>query len=229
MTPSAVSVGSVLVGIVAAGVAAGPGIRTALSHRGSDNGLAFGLLAGGVVIWTLTGVGQLLAHEPLIQTYFLLLSLIGASVTSLGWFLFASTARSTPTQLSQRLIYLGVALAVGLNVGLIVTIPIHELYWRGLADAASMGEPSLRAVAPGYWIHTLLIAGLCLAGSWLFANAMGTHQDRIHGVAYASCGIAVTVSILMGNVTTPGSGMLAPILAAGLVCIGIRQATPYGG
>lgn len=69
-----------------------------------------------------------------------------------------------------------------------------------------------------------------LAGSWLFANATGTRQDRIHGVAYASCGIAVTVSILMCNVTTPGSGMLAPILAAGLVYIGIRQATPsYGG
>ena len=223
MEPSAVSVFGVIVGVAAAGIAAGPGIRTAITHRRSDNGIAFGILAVGVVIWAVAGVCQLVAQEAIVRTYFLVLSLIGASATALGWFLFASTARSTPERLSRRSIYAGVTLVVGLNIGLIVTIPIHDLYWSGVTGASM--EATRSVVETGYWVHTLLVAGLCLTGSWLFAKVQGNRQDRIHGLAYAICGITVTVTILMSNSTTPGSGMLSPILAAGLVCLGIVQAT----
>lgn len=163
MEPSAVSVFGVIVGVAAAGVAAGPGIRTAITHRRSDNGIAFGILAVGVAIWTVAGVCQLVAQETIVQTYFLVVSLVGASVTALGWFLFASTARSTPERLSRRSIYAGVALVIGLNIGLIATIPMHDLYWSGVTSGST--EATRGGVETGYWAHTLLVAGLCLADS----------------------------------------------------------------
>lgn len=223
MTPSTVGWLSAVVGVLAAVAAGGPGILTAISHRESDNGLSFGILAVGITMWNVTAVSQLLAQETIVQAYFFLLSLVGASVAALGWFLFASTASSTPEILSQRAVYSFVALAVGLNVGLVVTIPMHNLYWSGLLDSPSLFGTAFIVAGTSYWLHTFLVAGLFLTGGWLFAKSNGSQQDRSHGLAYAVCGITVTVTILMSNSMTPGTGILAPILASGLVCIGVVQ------
>lgn len=224
MVPSTAGLFGVVLGAVAAIAAGGPGIWMAITHRESDNGISFGVLALGVVIWNVACVFQLLTQEAIVQTYFLILSLVGASVTGLGWFLFASTARSTSDVLSLRSIYVFIALAVGLNIGLVVTTPLHELYWSGLSDTTTAFGTTTIVPTTSYWLQTFLVAGLFLAGVWLFAKSNGSRQDRSHGLAYALCGICVTVIVLMSNLMTPGTGILAPVLASGLVSIGIVQA-----
>lgn len=226
MSPSTMGSVAAAFGAFAALVAVGPGLRTAIAHRESDNGLSFGVLAIGVAIWSGTAAFRPFAPEPMTQAYFFLLSLVGASVAGLGWFLFASTAHSTPSTLSRPPVYAAVALVVGVDVGLVVTTPVHGLYWGGLAETTTVFGTTAVVATAGYWAHTLLVAGLFTAGVWLFARSRGPRRDRRCALAYAGNAAAVTLAVVASNVAAPGSGAAAPVLASGLLVVGVVQARP---
>ncbi|VTT85989.1 hypothetical protein DM2_2027 [Halorubrum sp. DM2] len=224
MSPSTVGTVWAALGAVASLVAVGPGLRTAIAHRESDNGLSFGVLAIGVAIWGGTAAFRPFSPEPMTQAYFYLLSLVGASVAGLGWFLFASTAHSTPATLSHPAVYAGVALVVGANVGLVVTTPIHGVYWDGIAETATAFGTNAVVPTTAYWAHTLLVAGLFAAGVWLFARSRGSRRDRRFARAYAGCAAAVALGVVGSNVAVPGSGAATPVVASGLLVVGVVQA-----
>lgn len=224
MSPSTVgTVGTVLAGLASL-VAVGPGLRTAIAHRESDNGLSFGVLAIGVAIWGGAAAFRPFTQEPMTQAYFFLLSLVGASVAGLGWFLFASTAHSTPATLGRPAVYAGVALVVGANVGLVVTTPIHGLYWGGVAEITTAFGTNAVLPTTGYWAHTLLVAGLFAAGTWLFARSEAPPRDRRYALAYAGCAAASALGVVGSNVAVPGSEVVTPVVAAGLIAVGVAQA-----
>lgn len=224
MSPSTAGTAGAALGALAALVAIGPGLRTAIAHRESDNGLSFGVLAIGVAIWGGTAAFRPFSPEPMTQAYFYLLSLVGASVAALGWFLFASTAHSTPATLGHPAVYAGVALVVGADVGLVVTTPVHGLYWGGMAETATAFGTNPVVPTPAYWAHTLLVAGLFAAGVWLFARAQGSRRDRRYARAYATCAAVVAVGVVASNVAVPGSGSVTPVVASGLLVVGVVQA-----
>lgn len=224
MAPSTASIVTAALGTIAVVVAAGPGLWTAITHRDSDNGLSFGLLTVGVAVWNGTTILQVLAQEVAVQTYFLGLSLVGTAMTGLGWVLFASTAHSTPRHLERRSVYVLAALAVGLHSGIAVTAPIHELYWSGIADAIAAYGVTTVIATTGYWVQLAAMIGLFGVGSWLFALPPQRSTERRYSMAYTGCGIAVALTLLVSSAMAPGAGVLAPLVATGLVVIGVVQA-----
>jgi len=200
-----------------------PYVATAIAYRRRDNGLSYILLVLGVGIWSAMVAAQVLSTRPLVKTFFLALSVVGALLAGLGWFLFAGTASSTPPVPSQRLTYGGLAVLVGLDVALAVTSPIHDLYW--VAPAGAPGS-AFAVVAPriGYWLHTVLLVLLFGGGTLLFAAGWEEGTGLPYTRAYTVVGTATIIALVGSNVFAPGGLTVAPLAAVTLTTIGWVQA-----
>ena len=202
-----------------------PFVIAAIDYRQRDNGLAFLLLVSGVGVWNAMFVAQLLSPEPLIQVFFLALSVVGAVQAGLGFFLFATTASSTPNYLSRRSIYAAVSVLAGLNIVFAVTAPVHGLYW----DVAPVNSVALGFAVidpgPGYWFHTLLLVALFGAGAMLFLDAWRARPGDPYPPAYVVTGVARALAILASNLIAPGGLGVAPIVGASLTSVGWLQAS----
>lgn len=210
------------VGSVAAALTVYPYTATAIAYRGSDNGLAYILFVLGVGIWNAMFAAQLLDPDPVVKGFFLSLSVVGASLAGLGWFLFAGTASMTAGFPKTQSAYGGLAFLVGINIALVITNPAHGLYWTIPSDAAT-----LVAIDPNplYWIHTLFLAALFGAGTALFAEAWKTGIKVPYSRGYTIAGAITVLAIVGSNVLTPGGASVAPLIAASLTTIGWLQAT----
>lgn len=210
------------VGSVGAALTVYPYTATAIAYRGSDNGLAYILLVLGVGIWNAMFVAQLLDPDPVVKGFFLSLSVVGASLAGVGWFLFAGTASSTTGIPKQRAAYGGLAMLAGLNIALVITSPAHGLYWTVPADTATFVaiEPN-----PLYWLHTLFLVALFGAGTALFAEAWRAGIAVRYSRAYTIAGSITVLAIVASNVVSPGGASVAPLVAASLTTIGWLQAT----
>lgn len=197
----------------------------AISYRQRDNGLAYLLLVSGVGVWNAMFVAQLLSNEPLIQVFFLSLSVVGAVQSGLGFLLFATTASSTPTFLSRRLVYAVAGILGGLDIILAVTAPVHDFYWTiRLASPNTIGfaiiEPGI-----GYWLHTGLLVVLFGAGVVLFWYAWLDWRANRYLLGYVIAGAVTLLGILISNVLAPGGFGVGSILAGSLTAIGWLQAS----
>jgi hypothetical protein len=181
------------------------------------------LFVAGVGVWNAMVVVQLLAPEPEVKVFFLALSVVGAVLAGLGWFLFASTASSTSPRANRRSVYVTVSVLGGLDIGFAVTAPVHDLYWV----AATGGTFDFAAVTPGvgYWLHTALLAGLFGAGAWLFGQAWRRGANVEYSRAYAIVGAFAVLAVVGSNVVWPGGRGIAPHAAAALTTIGWFQAS----
>lgn len=199
-----------------------PFVATAIAYRRRDNGLAYILLVLGVGVWNGMFVAQLLSEEPLVETFFLALAIVGGLLGGLGWFMFAGTASSTPFVPNERLVYGAAAVLVGLDVTLAVTSPAHDLYWAPVAGAGS----AFAVVAPrvGYWLHTQLLFLLFAGGTLLFARAWSAGVNVEYSRAYTIAGSATALAVLGSNVFTPGGLSAGPLMALSLTTIGWVQA-----
>lgn len=201
-----------------------PYTATAIAYRGSDNGLAYILLVMGVGVWNAMFAAQLLDPETLVKGFFLSLSIVGASLAGLGWFLFAGTASSTTTIPRHRLAYGLAAILVGVNIFLVITSPTHELYWQSLSAASTTA--SFTEIEPHllYWLYTLFLAGLFGAGTLLFCEAWRAGISPAYTRAYTVAGTVTVLAILGSNVVAPGGVSIAPLAGATLTTIGWIQA-----
>lgn len=199
-----------------------PFVATAIAYRRRDNGLAYILLVMGVGVWNGMFLAQLLSDQPLVETFFLALAVVGGLLGGLGWFMFAGTASSTPFVPNERWVYGAAAVLVGLDVALAVTSPAHDLYWVPVAEAGS----SFAVVAPriGYWLHTQLLFLLFAAGTLLFARAWSAGVNVGYSRAYTVAGSATALAILGSNVFTPGGLTVGPLTALSLTTVGWVQA-----
>lgn len=202
-----------------------PFLLTALDYRQRDNGLAYLLLVSGVTVWNAMFVAQLLSEEPMVKVFFLSLSIVGAVQAGLGWLLFASTASSTVDILDRREVYLLVSVLGGLDIGLAVTAPVHDVFWNHDTVAADTLGFATVEPAIGYWLHTLLLIGLFAAGTALFANRARGHTLTTFPLAYTVAGSATILAILASNVLAPGGLGVASIVAGGLTTVGWLQAS----
>lgn len=200
-----------------------PYALTAIDYRRRDNGLAYLLFVSGVGIWNGMFVVQLLAPEPQVKVFFLALSVVGAVLAGLGWFLFASTASSSSQRFNRRSVYVTASVLGGLDIALAVTAPVHDLYWI----AATGGPFDFAAITPGvgYWLHTALLAGLFGAGAWLFGEAWGRGTNVGFSRSYTLVGAFATVAVVGSNVIWPGGMGIAPLAAAALTTVGWFQAS----
>ncbi len=200
-----------------------PYLATAIAYRGSDNGLAYILLVMGVSLWNAMFVAQLLDPRPEIQGFFLSLSLVGASLAGLGWFLFAGTASSTIAVPKQGLVYGIAAVAVGGNISLSITNPTHELYWVLAPGSASVAfatiEPQLL-----YWLHTLLLVVLFGVGTMLFFEAWRAGVFPRYSRRYTIAGTGTVLAVVGSGVLFAGGLSIAPLVAASLTTVGWLQA-----
>ena len=111
----------------------------------------------------------------------------------------------------------------GLDIVLAVTTPVHSLYWIGASGGAT--EFAVITPAVGYWLHTALLAGLFVAGAWLFVGAWQRGTNVEYSRAYAMVGLLTAVVLVGGNVLAPGGSGVAAIVAAVLSTIGWVQAS----
>lgn len=200
-----------------------PYLLVAIEYRGRDNGLAFILLVMGVGIWNGMLLVQLSSREPLVQSFFLALSVVGAVLAGLGFLMFATTANSTPTTFSRTAVYMSVGVLAGLDILFAVTAPVHSLYWEVIPESTeSLGfvaiEPGI-----GYWLHTLLLIGLFATGVWLFWQASRKQTDR-YPAGYVIAGTATILAIGISNVVVPGGFILSSVIAASITTVGWVQA-----
>jgi hypothetical protein len=197
----------------------------AINYRQRDNGLAFLLLVAGVGVWNLMFVAQLLSPDPIIGSFFLALSVVGAVQSGLGWLLFASTASSTINVLRRRDIYAAVSILSGIDIVLAVTAPVHTFYWE--IPSASAGAQTCAAVQPelGYWLHTGLLVVLFGAGTALFTETWVNQPESAYPRAYTIAGSLTIVAIIGGNLIAPGGFGVASIIAVSLTSIGWLQAS----
>lgn len=202
-----------------------PFLLTALDYRQRDNGLAYLLLVSGVAVWNGMFVAQLLSEDPLVKVFFLSLSIVGAVQAALGWLLFATTASSTVDVLDRREVYLAVSVLAGLDIGLAVTAPVHDVFWAHESVTADAFGFAAIEPAVGYWLHTLLLVGLFAAGTALFANRARGHTLTQFPLAYTVAGSATILALLAGNVFAPGGFGAASIVASGLTTVGWLQAS----
>ena len=211
------------VGFVAAALAVYPYTATAIAFRGSDNGLAYILLVMGVGVWNAMFAAQLLDADPTVKGFFLTLSIVGASLAGLGWFLFAGTASSTIAVPHHRLAYGLAALFTGVNISLVMTNPAHGHYWTLPAET---GPSPFVAIGPEplYWFHTLFLVVLFGAGTALFAEAWRAGVKPRYSRAYAIAGTITVLAVVANNVVMPGGISVAPLAAASLTTIGWFQA-----
>lgn len=208
-------------GAVVAAVATYPFTAVGIAYRRRDNGLAYLVLVIGLGLWNGMFAAQYVAAEPMVNVFFYSLSMVGAQLAGLGWFLFASTASSTPEIPRKRVVYGLVGLLVGLGVVLTVTTPVHALYW-----SLPAGGPTTFAVVvpePGYWLHALLLAALFGGGTAVFAVAWRRGSPADYTRTYALVGAATTVAVLGSAVLAPGGLSVAPHLAVGLPAVGWLQ------
>ena len=200
-----------------------PYLVAAIEYRRRDNGLAYLLLVSGVGVWNAMTVVQLLTPDPVVKVFFLGLSVVGAVLAGLGWFLFATTASSTDQDLNRSWVYAAVSVLGGVDIVLAVTTPVHDLYW-----IASTGAPTGFAVitpAAGYWLHTGLLGGLFAAGAWLFLGSWQRGTNVAYSRAYAVVGTLTAFVLVLVSIVAPGGIALAAITAAGLTTIGWVQAS----
>lgn len=211
-------------GAVLAALTLYPYLATTLSYRGRDNGLAFIVMLMGVSVWNGFLAAQLLTGDPRVASYFLSLSMVGALLAAVGWFLFASTASSTPDLATPRLLYGLVATVAGVDIVLLVTNPVHQWYW--VAPGGSLAGASFAVVTPtpGYWLHTLVVVTLFGSGLLLFYAAWEAGTGSTYTVGY-TVGALVTAGAVAGsNIVAPGGWTVAPIVAVGLTSTGWVQA-----
>lgn len=200
-----------------------PYAMTGIAYRRRDNGLAYLLFVSGVGVWNAMLVVQLLAANPTVKVFFLGLSVVGAVLAGLGWFLFATTASSTSGSLDRQAVYVAVSVLGGLDIGLAVTAPVHSLYWV----AASGGALEFAVITPavGYWLHTAFLAGLFGAGGWLFAAAWRRGTNVTYSRSYSVAGALTVLAVIGSSVASPGGQSVAPIAAAVLTTVGWLQAS----
>lgn len=197
----------------------------AIEYRRRDNGLAYLLFVTGVGVWNAMVVVQLLSAEPIVKVFFLALSVVGAVLGGLGWFLFATTASATATVFDRADVYGTVAVLGGIDIALAVTAPLHSVYWNvGGAYGRSLGFAAVEP-AVGYWLHTALLVGLFGAGTVLFADAWRGRIIARYSRIYTVVGAGTVVAIVGSNVFSPGGLGVAPLVAAGLTTVGWLQAT----
>lgn len=212
------------VGAIAATLTTVPYVLAAIDYRQRDNGLAYLLLVSGVGIWNAMFVAQLLSSEPVIEVFFLALSVVGAVQAGLGWLLFASTASSTVDILDRRSVYGTVSVLSGIDIVLAVTAPVHSFYWR---LPASPGTAGFAAIEPqiGYWLHTVFLVLLFGAGVALFAETWRRQPADRYPRAYTFAGMATVLAVVGGNALAPGGLGIASIVAVSLTTIGWLQAS----
>jgi len=211
------------VGFVAAALTVYPYTATAIAFRGSDNGLAYILLVMGVGVWNAMFAAQLLDADPTVKGFFLTLSVVGASLAGLGWFLFAGTASSTIAVPHDRLAYGLAALFAGVNISLVMTNPAHGRYWSLLSD---VGASPFVAIAPEplYWFNALFLIVLFGAGTALFAEAWRAGVKPRYSRGYTIAGTVTVVTIFGNAIIAPGGLSVEPLAAASLTTIGWLQA-----
>lgn len=201
-----------------------PYTATAVSYRGSDNGLAYILFVMGVSLWNAMYAVQLLDTDVTIQGFFFSLSLVGGSLAGLGWFLFAATASSTRTVPRRQTVYGLAAIGVGANIVSVITNPTHEFYWTidstgSLSTVFVHIDPTLF-----YWAHTLLLVVLFGAGTALFFEAWRADITPAYSRAYTVVGTATVIALVTASTVFHSELPIAPIAAAVLATIGWLQA-----
>lgn len=201
-----------------------PYVATALEYRASDNGLAYILTLMGLGIWNGMLALQLVDSRIMVDQFFHAMAILGALLAGLGWFLFAGTASATRDLPGAGLLYGIAAVAVGLDVVVALTTPIHDLYW--LLPVAVSPDQTFAAFEPqiGYVIHSLFLALLFALGTALFADVWATGNDDEYVRAYTVVGIITVVAILGSNLLVPGGFTVASIVAVGLSTIAWVQA-----
>lgn len=201
-----------------------PYLATAIAYRQRDNGLAYIVLIMGVGFWNGMFAAQILTSEPLVESFFLSLSIVGSVLAGLGWLLFASTASSTPAIPRRRLVFGSAAYLVGIDIVLTITSPTHFFYWTVPSDPGSTWMFAVVTPNTGYWLHTQLLVLLFGAGALLFAIAWSDGIDTRYTKAYTIAGTATAAMIAGSNILLPGGVSLAPLVAALLTTIGWIQA-----
>lgn len=202
-----------------------PFVISAIDYRRRDNGLAYMLLVTGVAVWNGMLFTQLLSPDPWIQVYFHSLSVVGAVLSGLGFFLFATTASSTGDYLSRRGLYGAVGIFGGLDIVFAVTAPVHGFYWSMVGrDTGIVGFAVINPEL-GYWFHTVLLGSLFGAGAALFLNAWLDQPADRYRLAYVIAGTATATSIVLSNVAAPGGFGVASLAAGSLTSIGWLQAS----
>lgn len=202
-----------------------PYTMAAIEYRDRDNGLAFLLLISGVGVWNLMFVAQLLTTRPIIQVFFLALSVVGAVQSGLGFFLFATTASSTPNYLSRRDLYAVLSILGGLTIVLAITAPLHRFYWSVGPIQASRLHFAVVEPAVGYWLHTGLLVILFGGGMLLFREAHRKNPTNPYSLAYVVAGFATIIAIIGSNFFAPGGLGVGSISAVGLTSVGWLQAS----
>ncbi|MFQ3294853.1 MAG: hypothetical protein ACI8VE_001934 [Natrialbaceae archaeon] len=197
-------------------------VATGISYRHRDNGLAYILFVLGVAVWNGIFAAQFLSTDPAINQFFLSLSIVGAVLAGLGWFMFASTAGSTPRVPGERVVFATTGVLVGIAIMLAVTTPVHSVLWQ--IDPASTSLVAEITPAPGYWLYTVFLAGLFLAGVVLFGLAWSNGESLSYSRAYTVTGITTVVAILGSNILAPGGLTVAPLVTFQLATIGWLQA-----
>lgn len=198
-------------------------VATTLNYRQRDNGLAFILFVLGMGVWNGMFIAQLFGQNILIKEFFLSLSIVGALLAGIGWFLFAGTASSTPRIPAHRVVYGTAAVLIGIDIVLAVMAPVHPLYWMVAPESAS--KP-FTVIIPriGYWLHTALLLILFSSGTVLFGAAWRAGVSSRFTRVYCLVGTVATIGILGSNVLVPGGFSFAPAIAVGLATIGWVQA-----
>lgn len=200
-----------------------PFVATAIEYRHRDNGLAYLLMVMGVGVWNGLFAAQLVAPTAIAAGFFFGLSLVGALLAGLGWFLFAGTASSTPSVPRQRLLFAIAAVLVGIDIVLIVTSPVHEFMWVVHQSMSSDGFATIEP-AIGYWLHTQLLVMLFAGGAILFAMAWERGRKTRYTSGYTIAAVGVIAAIAASNVIAPGGLTVASIVAVSLTSIAWIQA-----
>lgn len=197
-------------------------MATGIAYRRRDNGLAFILFVLGVAIWNGIFAAQFLSTEPTINQFFLSLSIVGAVLAGLGWFMFASTASSTPNVPAERWVFASTGVLVGITIVLAVTTPVHDVLWE--IDPASSSLIAEITPGLGYWLFTVFLATLFLGGTALFGLAWSNGESISYSRGYTIGGIITVVAILGSNILTPAGLTIAPLVTFQLATIGWLQA-----
>lgn len=204
-----------------------PFVATTIDYRHRDNGLAYILFVLGVGIWNGLFLAQYLSTDPTVTLYFYSLSVVGALLAGLGWFLFASTASSTPSIPARRPIFALVATLVGVAITLTMTSPVHSLYWVG----DSGGSTLFAAFSPqiGFWLTVGLLVGLFAAGTALFAVPCYRGRRVRYTYAYTVFGTGTMVAIVGSSTMLQGGLSVASLVVVCLAMIGWLQAKRWSG
>lgn len=196
-----------------------------IEYRNRDNGLAYLLFVIGLGVWNGMIFAQLLSPDQVVKVFFLGLSIVGAVLAALGWFLFASTAGVTAGIFARRDVYTVVAILGGLDVILAVTTPMHSFYWYPLAvQETTLGFAAVELTV-GYWLHTILLTVLFLGGTGLFWQSWRTGSISPYPPIYTVAGVATGTAVVGAVAFAPIGFGIAPLMAASLSTTGWFQAS----